>query len=113
VRSNSSVARCVIRRVSAVALTVTLLSRATPAAPQVIVAVVRESSVTLAFWLGFTRFAKRYLQEYFENRAAGMNDFDAYWNISFEIEARKVEAIIKKDLSNLSRDFGGRDPCPK
>jgi hypothetical protein len=63
--------------------------------------------------LGFTRFAKRYLQEYFENRAAGMNDFDAYWNISFEIEARKVEAIIKKDLSNLSRDFGGRDPCPK
>jgi hypothetical protein len=63
--------------------------------------------------LGQARFSKRYLQEYFENLYAGMNDFDAYWNISFEIEARKMGGIIQKDLSNLSRDFGGRDPCPK
>ena len=63
--------------------------------------------------LGSATFQKRYLQEYFELRQLGFDHQTAYENISFEVEARKRADIIKNDLTNLMRDFGGRDPCPK
>lgn len=63
--------------------------------------------------LGFTNFQAKYLREYAELRRLGLDHDKAYWNISFEKEARKKAEIIRKDLTNLMRDFGGRDPCPR
>ncbi len=63
--------------------------------------------------LGALTFQKRYLQEYFELRKLGFDHQSAYENISFEVQARKRADIIRKDLNNLMRDFGGRDPCPR
>jgi RHS repeat-associated protein len=63
--------------------------------------------------LGELNFQSQYLGEYAMFRRIGLDHESAYRNISFEREARKKQEIINKDLSNLSRDFGGRDPCPK
>jgi len=63
--------------------------------------------------LGTIKFQSQYLGEYAMLRKLGLDHDTAYRDISFEIEARKRAAIIQKDLSNLSRDFGGRDPCPR
>ena len=40
---------------------------------------------------GFTAFLFNYLSEYFANRLAGMSHYKAYYNISYEKEARKAE----------------------
>jgi len=63
--------------------------------------------------LGAIRFSKRYLEEYAELRKLGYDHNSAYKNISFEVEANKMQDLIQKDLTNWMRDFGGRDPCPK
>lgn len=41
---------------------------------------------------GFFRFLLRYFYEYFINRFKGMSHYEAYLNISYEIEARKAES---------------------
>lgn len=43
--------------------------------------------------LGFIRFLYRYLKEYFYYRRKGLKHFDAYYQISFEKEARKHERM--------------------
>jgi RHS repeat-associated protein len=63
--------------------------------------------------LGTINFQAQYLGQYLELRRLGFAHETAYQNISFEIEARKRADIINRDLTNLMRDFGGRDPCPK
>ena len=63
--------------------------------------------------LGSVKFQSQYLSEYAELRNLGLDHDTAYRNISFEREAYKRGEIIKNDLDNLMRDFGGRDPCPR
>lgn len=40
---------------------------------------------------GFTAFLFNYLLEYTTNRLDGMRHHEAYYNISYEVEARKAE----------------------
>ncbi|HEX6044941.1 MAG TPA: DUF4157 domain-containing protein [Pyrinomonadaceae bacterium] len=63
--------------------------------------------------LGTLKFRAQYLGEYANNVHSGMDHQTAYESISFEVEARKKAAIISKDLSNLMKQVGGREPCPK
>ena len=63
--------------------------------------------------LGTRNFQAQYLGQYLELRRLGFDHETAYENITFEVEARKRAEIIRKDLTNLMRDFGGRDPCPR
>ena len=41
--------------------------------------------------LGILKFYSQYVLEYLKNLPKYKHPFDAYWNISFEIEARKAE----------------------
>jgi hypothetical protein len=50
---------------------------------------------------GTWRFRARYLAAYFKNRWRGMNHLKAYRNISFEIEAREIEAEVHRVLKYL------------
>lgn len=47
---------------------------------------------------GTWRFRARYLGEYFKHRRRGMNHVAAYWNISFEAQARAVEDLVIETL---------------
>ena len=54
---------------------------------------------------GAWRFRARYLAAYFKNRMCGMNHLRAYRSISFEIEAREVEAQVFRALKTLQADL--------
>lgn len=43
---------------------------------------------------GSTKFIAVYLKDYAKNLAQGMKDYDAYLNIPYEIEARRVEDYV-------------------
>ena len=43
---------------------------------------------------GTLPFLLRYLYDYMRHRASGLSDFEAYLNISYEIEARHVAAYV-------------------
>lgn len=58
---------------------------------------------------GIAGFAAEYLKDYGKNKAAGMDDFDAYANISFEKEAADYAAKIKEAIRNQY----GENPCDK
>lgn len=49
---------------------------------------------------GAWRFRARYLGEYFRNRRRGMNHTTAYWNLSFEVQARAVEDLVVATLQD-------------
>mgnify|MGYP000754129952 CR=1 FL=1 len=40
---------------------------------------------------GFLSFLFNYIKEYLGNRLDGMKHYEAYYNISYEVEARKAE----------------------
>ena len=65
--------------------------------------------------LGRRRFQRLYGTEYFQLRNLGLGHQDAYEAISFEIAARKMGAIINRDLGKAMRQIGrdGGDPCPR
>ena len=63
--------------------------------------------------LGTVTFQAQYLREYGKLRSLGLDHDSSYRGISLEVEARKRQGIIHKDLSNLSKMIGGKDPCPK
>jgi hypothetical protein len=50
---------------------------------------------------GTWRFRARYLAAYLKNRLRGMNHPQAYRNIPFEIEARRIEAEVHRALAEL------------
>lgn len=58
---------------------------------------------------GQAGFAAEYLNQYRQNKKAGMDDDDAYRNISFEKEARDYAANIKEAIRNQY----GESPCDK
>jgi hypothetical protein len=61
------------------------------------------------FKYGAWRFRMLYLVAYFKNRLRGMSRREAYLNIPFEVEARRIEAEVHRALSRLpsrqSADF--------
>lgn len=42
---------------------------------------------------GFFKFLYKYIKEFYSNKQKGMNSWHAYWNILYEIEARKAENV--------------------
>jgi hypothetical protein len=58
---------------------------------------------------GLIGFGAKYLAEYAANKRKGMNDFDAYFNISFEREARDY---AKNIIDGIRRQYG-EHPCEK
>jgi hypothetical protein len=49
--------------------------------------------------LGTWRFRRTYLWEYFRGRLGGLGHHQAYLNISFEREARELEARVRRDFA--------------
>ena len=65
--------------------------------------------------LGYYTQAAQYANEYLQFRTMGLSDRQAYEAISFEREANKKAALIRRDLENLRNQLGGDvfwAPCP-